>query len=75
MLGSFHDAEEATQETLLRAWSALGTYEARAPFAHWLYRIATTTSLMMIRTVGRCPQSVAVISDLEPYPERWGRPR
>jgi len=31
MLGSFHDAEEATQETLLRAWSAHGNYEARPP--------------------------------------------
>src|SRR5207247_1639636 len=30
MLGSFHDAEEATQETLLRGWTAIGTYEARA---------------------------------------------
>jgi RNA polymerase sigma-70 factor (TIGR02960 family) len=70
MLGSFHDAEEATQEALLRAWSALGTYEARAPFSHWLYRIATTTCLMMIRAAGRRPQTVEQISHLEPYPDR-----
>ncbi len=70
MLGSFHDAEEATQETLLRAWSALGSYEARAPFSHWLYRIATTTCLMMIRAAGRRPQLVEDLAHLQPYPDR-----
>jgi DNA-directed RNA polymerase specialized sigma24 family protein len=62
MLGSFHDAEEVTQDTLLRGWMALGTYEARAPLHHWLYRIATTTCLMMIRTATRRPQTVNEVS-------------
>jgi RNA polymerase sigma-70 factor (ECF subfamily) len=70
MLGSFHDAEEATQETLLRAWRALSTYEARAPLEHWLYRIATTTCLMMFRAASRRPRTVDEVSHLEPYPDR-----
>lgn len=70
MLGSFHDAEEATQEALLRAWSNLDSYEARAPFSHWLYRIATTTCLMTIRASGRRPHVVEELSYLEPYPDR-----
>jgi len=70
MLGSYHDAEEATQETMLRAWRSLPSYQARAPLAHWLYRIATTTCLMMIRARSRRPVTVGEIAYLEPYPDR-----
>ncbi len=38
MLGSFHDAQDATEETLLRAWRSLHTFQARAPLREWLYR-------------------------------------
>jgi RNA polymerase sigma-70 factor (ECF subfamily) len=70
MLGSYADAEEAVQEATVRAWRGLGGYQGTGPLRHWLYRIATTTSLKMINRRGRDPlASAAEVAWLQPYPD------
>jgi RNA polymerase sigma-70 factor (ECF subfamily) len=48
MLASIHDAEDALQDALLRAWRGLSSFEGRSSFRSWLYRIATNTCLDVI---------------------------
>src|SRR3984957_7214326 len=48
MLGSVHDAEDAPQDTLLRAWRGLSRFEGRSSLRSWLYTIATNTCLDQI---------------------------
>jgi RNA polymerase sigma-70 factor, ECF subfamily len=87
MLGSIHDAEDALQDALLRAWRGLARFEGRSSLRSWLYRIATNSSLRLIE---RRPNRVLPIDHgppadphdaidpplvestwIEPYPDEW----
>jgi RNA polymerase sigma factor (sigma-70 family) len=68
LLGSLHDADDALQETLLRAWRGIARFEPRSPVAAWLYRIATNVSLRMIEQRQR-RDAMPIDAHLEPYPQ------
>ena len=85
MLGSFHDAEEALQDALLRAWRGLPRFEGRSSIRTWLHRIVTNVCLTRIARRPRVlPDAIGPASDpasvewgaveamwVEPYPTRF----
>ena len=66
MLGSFQDAEDALQDTLVDAWQGLGGFEERASVRTWLYRIATNRCLKMLRSDRRRPATQWNVPQVEP---------
>ncbi len=87
MLGSVHDADDALQDALLRAWRKLPGFEGRSSLRSWLYAIATNSALDITRHRSRRELPVsfgpagaggadlaAALPDatwLEPFPDRW----
>jgi RNA polymerase sigma-70 factor (TIGR02960 family) len=73
MLASFDEAEDAVQETLLRAWRGRDGFDGSSLFRAWLYRIATNVCLDMRRQGSRrltAMRSFAEVPWLQPYPDR-----
>ena len=66
MLGSFQDAEDALQDTLLTARQGLGAFEGRASLRTWLYRIATNRCLNARRSASRRPAKAWDVPEVEP---------
>lgn len=87
MTGSLEDAEDLVQETFLRAWRRLETYQGRASFRAWLYKIATNASLDALEHLPRRVLSLEAESSegvlsveqaggsepawIEPFPDVW----
>ncbi len=85
MMGSVQDAEDMVQDAFLRAWRARDTYEGRASFRAWLYKIATNACLDALdkrsrRVIPATRQAVSTMDEpippavmepiwLEPYPD------
>ena len=82
MLGSAFDAEDAVQETIVRAWRGFDGFEGRAAVRSWLYRIATNVCIDMLRGRQRRARPMdlgpAVVGASEPGPihgaEAWLEP-
>ena len=73
MLGSFQDAEDALQDTLLAAWQSLEGFEGRASVRTWLYRIATNKCLNARRAASRRPAREWDVPGVDlPEPTRLG---
>ena len=70
MLGSFEDAEDAVQETFLRAWRRRETFEGRSTVRAWLYRIATNACLDLLAKRRPEPATGGEVPWLQPYPDR-----
>jgi len=73
MLGSFQDAEDALQDTMLSAWRGLGGFDGGSSLRTWLYRIATNRCLNTLRSASRRPAQQWNIPKVDlPEPTRIG---
>jgi len=77
MLGSYTDAEDLVQETMIRAWSAQSSYDpstGEVGLRRWLYRIATNACLDFLKSASRrvssASSSFSEIAWIQPYPDR-----
>ncbi len=87
ILGSFEDAEDMLQETLVRAWKHLDSFEGRSSLRAWLYKVATNASLDALdsRRARGLPRELYARGDpaqplpppsqevnwVEPFPDEW----
>jgi RNA polymerase sigma-70 factor (ECF subfamily) len=73
MLGSFQDAEDTLQETMLAAWQGFAAFQGRASLRTWLYRIATNRCLNARRSASRRPAIDWNVPNVDPpEPSRLG---
>lgn len=79
MLGSSHDADDALQDALVRAWRGMAGFEGRSSLRSWLYTVATRTCLDLVKSRGRRALPVdlgpsserAVVGDTAPADVAW----
>ena len=76
MVGSIHDADDALQDTMLRAWTGLSGFDGRSELSTWLYRIATNASLDAISRNARrvLPVDLTADDSSSAEPHRWIEP-
>lgn len=74
LLGSVVDADDAVQETLLRGWRAIATYDGRASLHTWLARIATNVCLDALERRRKSPRALTDAAPPSPTRAHWLEP-